>query len=212
MKHCFGSREELSVEIKELEKYFEKTSYSSKDPTDMLWGEVQIWSKNLNLFERVEDNFVVVPLGQLANWIFNSWKYISYHNYGSKDSLDQRFCPSGKCSMHDRYDSWEFNWPEHEPLRKRDVFDIREKFYKSHFLKGSGINGMPNLSIHREQSYIVLEGRNQKDSTFFVQKFYHYHGIKKVRNVFEEFMDFVVWEFKKEDIFFYDWGMKKLLE
>ena len=126
MKHCFGSREELSVEIKELEKYFEKTSYSSKDPTDMLWGEVQIWSKDLNLFERGEDNFVVVPLGQLANWIFNSWKYISYHNYGSKDSLDQRFCPSGKCSMHDRYDSWEFNWPEHEPL-KRGMFSTFEK-------------------------------------------------------------------------------------
>ena len=150
-KFQLGSRDQLAIEICPLAP----TRRLRYLPERTGWAQFAIWANGRNLCRNLLDGesfsreYVNVPLGDIADWIVQSWTSIRF------EERPDRFPP--RASAFDTLREWgETNPPESYDEDK--WLELRECWWQGHFLT-SGANGaqLPNLALFRSGDRLFIE-------------------------------------------------------
>ena len=198
-KFQLGSRDQLAIEICPL-----APTWSPRHlPERTGWAQFAIWANGHNLCRNLLDGesssreYVNVPLGDIADWLVQSWTSIRF------EERPDRFPP--RASAFDTLRDWgDTNPPESYDEEK--WFDLRECWWQGHFL-ASGANGsqLPNLSLFRGGDRLFVEWNRAEFAGSPAPNFLSEFGQASVRwdegeAVFAEFVAYVAECFQKENL------------
>ena len=198
-KFQLGSRDQLAIEICPLAP----TRSPRYLPERTGWAQLAIWANGRNLCRNLLDGesfsreYVNVPLGDIADWIVQSWTSIRF------EERPDRFPP--RASAFDTLREWgETNPPESYDEDK--WLDLREDWWQGHFLT-SGANGsqLPNLALFRSGDQLFIEWNRAEFAGLPAPNFLSESGQASVRwdegeAVFAEFVSYVAKCFQKENL------------
>lgn len=194
-----GNRDQLAIEICPL-----TPAWSPRHlPERAGWAQFAIWAGGCNLCRNLLDGesssreYVNVPLGDIADWLVQSWTSIRFEERPDRFPL--------QASAFDKLRDWGNANPP-ESCDEEKWFGLRERWWQGHFL-ASGANGaqLPNLALFRIGDRLLVEWNPAEFAGAPAPSFLSEFGQVSVRwdegeAVFAEFVAYVAKCFRKENL------------
>lgn len=198
-KFQLGSRDQLAIEICPLAPIRSPRHL----PERTGWAQLAVWANGRNLCRNLLDGesssreYINVPLGDIADWLVQSWTSIRF------EERPGRFPPRALAFNTLR------DWGDTNPPESCDEdkwYDLRESWWQGHFL-ASGANGsqLPNLALFRSGDRLFIEWNPPEFAGSTAPNFLSEFGQAAVRwdegeAVFAEFVAYVAKCFQNENL------------